>query len=77
MESVHGTSAEHSRLLGVVRGVRARYRAKLSLRGAAITIAGTWIVLVAFGVRIDDPPQVHGWRSTRLAGSSPLWRSSA
>ena len=39
MESVHGMSSEQSELLGVVRGVRNRYRTKIALRGAAITLA--------------------------------------
>src|SRR6185369_5187100 len=39
MESVHGMSSEQSELLGVVRGVRNRYRAKIAMRGAAITLA--------------------------------------
>ena len=40
MESVHGLPSEQAQLLGVVRGVRNRYRAKRALRGAAITVAG-------------------------------------
>ena len=48
MESVHGTSRDQSQLLGVVHGVRTRYRAKLALRGAAITIAAGW-ALIALG----------------------------
>ena len=47
MESVHGLPSEQSQLLGVVRGVRNRYRAKRALRGAAITVAAGWLVLVA------------------------------
>src|SRR5947199_6391476 len=48
MESVHGgLSAEQSQLIGVVRGVRNRYRAKRALRGAAIAVAASWAVLVA------------------------------
>src|SRR6478752_95040 len=47
MESVHGLPSEQSQLLGVVRGVRNRYRAKRALRGAAITVAAGWAVLVA------------------------------
>ena len=53
MESVHGTSSEQSQLLGVVRGVRNRYRAKLALRGAAITIAAGWVVLFVAGVAMN------------------------
>ncbi len=48
MESVHGTGREQSQLLDVVRGVRTRYRAKLALRGATITLAAGW-ALVALG----------------------------
>ena len=47
MESVHGLPSEQSQLLGVVRGVRNRYRAKRALRGTAITIAAGWLVLAA------------------------------
>ena len=47
MESVHGLPSEQSQLLGVVRGVRNRYRAKRVLRGAAITVAAGWLVLAA------------------------------
>src|SRR5215467_12388725 len=47
MESVHGLPSEQSQLLGVVRGVRNRYRAKRALRGGAITVAASWAVLVA------------------------------
>src|SRR5262245_61389892 len=47
MESVHGLPPEQSQLLGVVRGVRNRYRAKRALRGAAITVAASWGVLAA------------------------------
>ena len=47
MESVHGLPSEQSQLLGVVRGVRNRYRAKRALRGAAITVAAGWAVLAA------------------------------
>src|SRR5262245_24831533 len=47
MESVHGLPPEQSQLLGVVRGVRNRYRAKQALRGGAITVAASWAVLVA------------------------------
>ncbi len=53
MESVHGTSGEQSQLLGVVRGVRARYRAKLALRGAAITIAAGWALVALGGVLMN------------------------
>src|SRR5690348_6307075 len=49
MESVHGSTHE-SQLLGVVRGVRTRYRAKLALRGAAITIAAGWALIALGGV---------------------------
>src|SRR4051794_23931141 len=45
MESVH-LGSDQSQLLGVVRGVRNRYRAKRALRGAAITVAASWAVLV-------------------------------
>src|SRR5215471_17123474 len=47
MESVHGLPSEQSQLLGVVRGVRNRYRAKRALRGGAITVAASWAVLIA------------------------------
>jgi hypothetical protein len=47
METVHGLPSEQSELLGVVRGVRNRYRAKRALRGAAITVGGGWLVLAA------------------------------
>src|SRR5689334_20043625 len=49
MESVHGAglTAEQSQLLGVVRGVRNRYRLKRGLRGAAIAVAITFAVFVA------------------------------
>ena len=43
MESTHSIASQE--LIGVVRGVRNRYRAKLALRGAAIVIAGTWVTL--------------------------------
>src|SRR6476659_527225 len=46
MESIHGLPSEQSQLLGVVRGVRNRYRAKRALRGAAIAIAASWAVLL-------------------------------
>src|SRR5215831_18694262 len=52
MESVHGGSgltSEQSQLLGVVRGIRNRYRAKRALRGAAITVAITWVTFVLLG----------------------------
>ena len=41
MESVHGVGSDQSQLLGIVRGVRSRYRAKRALRGAAITVAAS------------------------------------
>ncbi len=48
MENVHGgLPSDQSQLLGVVRGVRNRYRAKRALRGAAITVAAGWVVLAA------------------------------
>src|SRR3954471_7663839 len=47
MESAHGLRSDESQLLGVVRGVRDRYRAKRALRGAAITVAASWAVLLA------------------------------
>src|SRR5512146_1351785 len=47
MESVHGISSDQSQLLGSVRGVRSRYRAKRALRGAAITVAGGWAIAAA------------------------------
>src|SRR5262249_41793070 len=43
MESTHSIASQE--LLGVVRGVRNRYRAKVLLRGAAIAVAGTWAAL--------------------------------
>src|SRR5262245_45181346 len=45
MESVHGVPSQQ--LLGVVRGVRSRWRAKRALRGAAITIGAGFLVLLA------------------------------
>ncbi len=45
MESVHGFRTDQSQLLGVVHGVRNRYRAKRALLGAAITVGGGWAVL--------------------------------
>ncbi len=53
MESIHGTGGEQSQLLGVVRDVRARYRAKLALRGAAITIAAGWALVALGGVLMN------------------------
>jgi hypothetical protein len=47
MESVHGTGIPSEQLIGVVRGVRNRYRAKRALRGAAITVAASWAILAA------------------------------
>src|SRR4051812_48534675 len=41
MESTHAVASEQ--LLGVVRGVRIRYRAKRALRGGAIALAGSWL----------------------------------
>src|SRR4051812_19747077 len=43
MESTHGIG-EQGELLKVVRGVRARWRLKHALRGAAVALAGTFIV---------------------------------
>src|SRR4051812_20040268 len=43
MENVHGIG-EQPDLLKVVHGVRARWRLKHALRGAAITVAGSFIV---------------------------------
>src|SRR3954453_508422 len=45
MESAHGTGIPSEQLIGVVRGVRNRYRAKRALRGAAITVAASWAIL--------------------------------
>src|SRR3954467_4278074 len=45
MESTHGVPPEQSSLIDVVRGVRTRYRAKLALRGGAIAVAASWVVL--------------------------------
>jgi len=45
MESAHGTGIPSEQLIGVVRGVRNRYRTKRALRGAAITIAVSWAIL--------------------------------
>src|SRR3954463_1535903 len=47
MESTHGDRlpSEQARLLDVVRGVRNRYRAKRGLRGAAVAVAASWVVL--------------------------------
>ncbi len=53
MESVHGSGGEQSQLLGVVRDVRTRYRAKLALRGAAITIAAGWALVALGGVLMN------------------------
>ena len=47
MESAHGTGIPSEQLIGVVRGVRNRYRAKRALRGAAITVAASWAILAA------------------------------
>src|SRR6476646_9253141 len=47
MESAHGTSIPSEQLIGVVRGVRNRYRTKRALRGAAITVAVSWAILAA------------------------------
>src|SRR5581483_7443143 len=47
MEQVHGLTPEQTQLLGVVRGVRNRYRAKRVLRGGAIAVAGSSLVLAA------------------------------
>src|SRR5437868_15409450 len=47
MESAHGTGVPSEQLIGVVRGVRNRYRAKRALRGAAITVAASWAILAA------------------------------
>ena len=46
MESIHGLPSEQSQLLGVVRGVRNRYRAKRALLGAAIAVGASWAVLL-------------------------------
>jgi hypothetical protein len=53
MESVHGLPSEQSQLLGVVRGVRMRYRIKRGLRGAAIAAAASWIVLAVAAYAMD------------------------
>src|SRR5579884_614498 len=45
MENIHGLPSDQTELLGVVRGIRNRYRAKLALRGAAITIAASWLLV--------------------------------
>ena len=45
MESAHGPGVPSEQLIGVVRGVRNRYRAKRALRGAAITVAAAWAIL--------------------------------
>src|SRR5437762_2016321 len=47
MENVHGFASEQSQLLGVVHGVRNRWRAKRALRGAAITLGAGFVVLLA------------------------------
>src|SRR5439155_18787214 len=47
MENVHGTGLPSDQLLGVVRGVRNRWRAKRALRGAAITLGAGFVVLLA------------------------------
>ena len=47
MESAHGTGIPSEQLIGVVRGVRNRYRTKRALRGAAITVAASWAILAA------------------------------
>src|SRR5947209_6358368 len=56
MESAHegGLSSQQSQLLGVVRGVRNRYRAKHLLRGAAIVVGGGWLAMAiaAYGMRL-------------------------
>src|SRR3954468_5631766 len=38
-------STQAVELLGVVRGVRNRYRVKRALLGAAIAVGGSWVVL--------------------------------
>ena len=43
MESIHGIG-EQAELLKVVRGVRTRWKLKHALRGAALTLAGTFVV---------------------------------
>ena len=43
MESIHGIG-EQAELLKVVRGVRTRWKLKHALRGAAIALAGTFVV---------------------------------
>ena len=42
-----GRGIPSEQLIGVVRGVRNRYRAKRALRGAAITVAASWAILAA------------------------------
>ena len=62
MESTHAASEQ---LLGVVRGVRNRYRAKRALRGGAIALAGGWTALalaalVASRLHYSDASLVAG-----------------
>src|SRR3569833_3269971 len=64
MESTHSLASQE--LIGVVRGVRNRYRAKIALRGAAIVVAGSWVTLAlatyaANALRYSDDT-IHGAR---------------
>src|SRR5262245_43261933 len=47
MESIRGVGLPSDQLLGVVRGVRNRWRAKRAIRGAAITLGGGFLILLA------------------------------
>ena len=53
MESVHGMSSEQSELLGVVRGVRNRYRTKIALKGAAITVATAFVLFAIWAYAMN------------------------
>ncbi len=60
MEGVHGTGREQSQLLDVVRGVRARYRAKLAMRGVAITLAAGWALIAVGGLVMNATHYADG-----------------
>ena len=68
MESTHSLASQE--LLGVVRGVRNRYRAKLALRGAAIAVAGTWVTL-ALATYAANSLKYSDNARPRRAGRSP------
>ena len=47
MEQSHGFTVDRAQLIGAVRGVRLRWKLRRAMLGAAITIAGALVVLVA------------------------------